>query len=257
MTADRSTSSVAHSREVMRQSESRLAATFAVDAGDDLSLADEAAALLMAVILRAAPERVTVEVEVADDGSIKGDVRACHLAAQLFIGIRAFRAMRASQSVLAYGYEIEARALDRIIIELLAHRKAINDDASGAEAIAWLQGERAWGISKRVNAVTPKDLYKNLSHDSHGDPVGVERLYDSDSDSVVLSPTRTKACRATLLMHAGFARDQAVAISRLAGFELGGIDALTTAIRRRWGLLEDSSGQPPPPETGTGASAPS
>lgn len=222
----------------MLQCEARLVSSFEEDVAHDLSLADDAAALLLATAVRAAPEQVTAQLEISEDGSLKGDVAAIKLAAQLFIGIRAFRAMRASRSVLASGYELEARALDRIIVELLAHRTAIVEDESGAEALAWLQGERGWGISKRVNKITPKDLYKNLSHDSHGDPIGVQRLFDPDAQSVILSPKRTYATRATLLMHAGFARDQAVAIAELANLQLRGIDGLTAAIKARWAHLE-------------------
>lgn len=233
--------STGDARETMRQSEARLTSSFHEDVADDLSIADDSAALLLAVILRTAPEAVSIELHLDEDGTPQGDVATLQLAAQLFIGIRAFRAMRASQFVLASGYELEARALDRIIVELLAHRQAIVEDASGAEALAWLNGERGWGISKRVTEITPKDLYKNLSHDSHGDPVGVARLIDPDTQNIIVSPNRTLATRATLLMHAGFARDQAVVIAQLAGLHPEGIDGLTTAIKSRWALLDEQA----------------
>jgi hypothetical protein len=229
--------SFSDTRARMLNSEAQLVATFYEDAGATLTLADDAAALLLTVLLTAAPETTELELLVGDDNKLSGDVAGLQLAAQVFIGIRTFRAMRGGQRCLAAGYELEARALDRILIELQAHRSAIFQDETGAEALAWLQGERGRGISKKVNKTAPKDLYKNLSHDSHGDPIGVTRLMDTDGQSVFLSPKRTPSTRASLLLHAGEARDQAIAIAQLAKIEVSGLDELDAAIKAQWQAL--------------------
>jgi hypothetical protein len=222
----------------MRRWEINLAASFEADVGADLDVADAAAALLLTILLHAAPEKRTTDLFVAEDGTLHGDLNAVNLAAQVLIGVRAWRAMRGARAVLAAGYELECRALDRIIVELMAHRRAILDDDGGTEAVAWLKGERSWGISKRVNAMMPDGLYKNLSHDSHGDPVGVGRLMDAELQAINPTPKRTAGTRASLLMHAGFASEHALVIAQLAGLELDGVEHLTAAIDERRAALE-------------------
>jgi hypothetical protein len=217
-------------RRALVEVEARLAESFGTDAAAELSVSEGATALLLAVVLRVGERTVKLEVDAA--GSVSGgDVAILQLAAQAVIGVRALRVTRAARQVLSIGYESEARALDRIIIELQAHRTAILADESGSEALAWLRGERGFGITKRVKAVTPDGLYKGLSHDSHGDPVPVFALFDAQEGHLQVAPRRTAATRASLAMHAGFARDQAVLIASQAGVELDGVDELDAAIR--------------------------
>jgi hypothetical protein len=109
------------------------------DLGPDLHVADYAAALLLTTLLSAQPEATHAQVDIAGDGAMSGDVGELNRSAQLYIGIRGWRAMRASRAVLAPGYEVESRALDRIILELVVHRRAILEDPSGEEARAWLK----------------------------------------------------------------------------------------------------------------------
>jgi hypothetical protein len=124
------------------RSEAGLVASLATDLGPDLHVADYAAALLLTTLLAAQPKATSGQVEFDADGAMSGDVGELNRSAQLFIGIRGWRAMRASRAVLAAGYEVEPRALDRIILELVVHRRAILEDLSGEEARAWLNGER-------------------------------------------------------------------------------------------------------------------
>lgn len=163
---------------------------------------------------------------------------ALQLAAQRIIGVRMFRAMRAASAVLSIGYEPEARALDRIIVELVAHRKTIQADSTGDEAERWLNGDAGFGITKKVNAMQPEDLYKNLSQDAHGDPRAVWRLYDAESNAFMLGPQRAPfAARASLLMHAGVAVDQTELLGALGQLEITGLDELSGAIRASHGRL--------------------
>jgi hypothetical protein len=159
--------------------------------------------------------------------------------AQQFIGVRSLRVVRAARATLAGGYEPESRAHDRILVELGAHRRAILDDESGKTALDWLKGKSRRGVTARVNAMSPSDLYKNLSQDSHGDPEPIQRLAaDATANTIYIEPRRTLATRASLLMHAGFCRDQAVVIAQAAGIQLNGLPELDEAIRGGWDALE-------------------
>jgi hypothetical protein len=152
------------------------------------------------------------------------DPRAAQLTAQLFLGIRMFRTIRAARWVLAAGYEPEARAHHRVLLELLAHRNAIRDDPTGREAAAWLSGKRAQGISASVKAITEPGLYSLLSHYSHGGPEPVLRLLDSERQTLSLAPSHSIATRAALLLQAGVAHAQATVISELDGTPLDSPD---------------------------------
>jgi hypothetical protein len=154
--------------------------------------------------------------------------------------------MRAARATLAAGYEAEARAHDRVLVELLEHRRAILADTTGGAAKAWVEGHSGRGIGKRVAAQSPEDMYANLCHDSHGDPRPLARLLDVEAGTIWLEPKRTEATRASLLMHAGFARDQAVAIGTYAGIELQHVDELDALISDGWSRLERDPGAGPP-----------
>ena len=226
---------------VLRETEARLLESFEADAGDDLRVLDEACALLMLVLVHVGPRQGTVEVD-AETGELSGDVETLKLGAQLYIGIRTLRTIRAGRAVLAFGYEREAPALDRIIVELAAHRREILADDSGEEARAWLARERTRGISARVRRGAPDDLYGNLSQDSHGDPAPVARLLDPESGQVELAPRRGFPTRASLIeLYAGMARDQAVVIAKLAGIGLENLDELDSRIiERKTALRKDA-----------------
>jgi hypothetical protein len=215
--------------ESLRQAEATLLASYEEEVGNELRLVDEASALLLLVLLHVGQQRGTLERDV-ETGELRGDIPTLKLLAQHFIGIRTLRVVRAGRAVLAFGYEREAPALDRILVELQAHRRAILDDQSGEEALAWLARERKYGIANKVGKHAPKDLYDNLSADAHGDPTPVTRLRDSEG-SVELSPRRGFPTRASLQLYAGMARDQAVVIAAFAGIELQGVDELNRQIK--------------------------
>lgn len=166
------------------------------------------------------------------------------LYAQQIIGVRTFRAIRAAMAVLGAGYETETRALDRILVELIAHRETVQGDATGEEARLWLEGKRDRGIAAKVNAMQPADMYRNLCHDSHGDPRGAWRLVHPETGAIVIGPQRRPlAARASLLMYAGVACDQAGTIAALAEFQLLGRDELAQRVRDGWNALKDEGGE--------------
>ena len=225
------------SRQALLQLEAELAEQFVSSAGPLLDLVDDACALLMAVLLSAPAG--TTSIELDEEGAVVGgDVPALHLLAQVTLGVRGLRVIRAGRATLVYGWEPEARAQDRVLVELAAHRSAILSDASGTEAIAWLARERVRGISARVRAMAPGDLYANLSSDSHGDPAPVGRLLNPETGEMQIEPRRSGATRASLWLYAGFARDQAVVTARAAGITLRGVDDFDAAMEKARIALE-------------------
>jgi hypothetical protein len=84
-----------------------------------------------------------------------------------------------------------------------------------------------------------EDLWANLCQDSHADPRALMRLLDPETNVISLEPKRTAATRSSLLMHAGLARDQSMAIATFAGIELQGLDDLDAAIESRMQRLSE------------------
>jgi hypothetical protein len=223
--------------ESIARTEKQLLDSYEQDVGHELQLVDSASALLLAVLGHTHGRSGQIEVEEETNEVTGGDVEMLRLGAQRVIGIRALRVVRAARAVLAFGYEREAPALVRTLIELNARRKAIMDDDTGSEALAWLQRRRKWDIGKLVEKSAP-GLYGNLSADAHGDPAPVSRLLDPSTGNIELAPRRGPATRASLVLSAGIARDQAVVIAALAGVELSGVDEVDRDIRAAWERLQ-------------------
>jgi hypothetical protein len=209
-------------------SEARLAATYERDLARELSLVDDATSLLLLVLTEVG--RLRGEIPLDKAGVPERDAELTRLAALQLMGVRGLRVIRAARATLSAGYEAEARALDRILIELQANRGAVVADETGKTAVDWLKGKLASGITKRVAAIAPDTLYKDLSSDAHGGPTPVIRLIGTATAEVGIAPERTRKSRASLLMYAGFARDHAALIADHAGFRLGGLHDLDDAI---------------------------
>ena len=86
--------------------------------------------------------------------------------------------------VLATGYELEALVFDRILVELMTHRRQVLLDATGDEARQWLQSPRGRGIGKRIAKVAKGDLYDLQSRAAHGDPRLLEPMLDAEVNMV-------------------------------------------------------------------------
>jgi hypothetical protein len=110
--------------EAIRKSEAKLLDSYEQDVDLELHLADHACALLLAVLLGVEGRDVTFTED--DVGELTGDITALQLYAQLLVGVRVFRTVHAGRAVLASGYEPEVPALDRILVELQAHRRAMS-----------------------------------------------------------------------------------------------------------------------------------
>jgi hypothetical protein len=211
--------------------EKDLFASFETDFAEDVSLLDATSALLLVGLHELPVEAFTMGLHRA--GSVDADVEAINLNALAFIGIRVWRTMRAARAVLATGYEHECRAHDRITMELVAHRKEIIADHSGHKAARWLRDESSGRISARVDKATLPGFYANVSHHSHGDIVGVLHLVNQETGLVNLVPARTRSTRASLLFHAVAARDHAVSLADLAGYDIVNIQDLDDIILSR------------------------
>ena len=123
--------------------------------------------------------------------------------------------IRAARATLSVGYEPEALAHDRILLELQAHRRVVLGDETGNAAKKWIDGDSMYGVTRKVAAITAGDLYKSLCQDSHGDPRPIERLFNRSTGTFEIGPTSTLVTRACLLMYASFARDQAAIIAEV------------------------------------------
>ena len=228
--------------DVVTNAESALVASFSADVGAELAVVDGATALLLHVLLTVGPRRAKLSRDEAGALVAAGNSREVILLVNTYLGVRAFRVIRAARAVLSHGLENEALAHDRILVELNAHRRAILDDETGREALAWLLRERTRGVKKRVAEMGDDDLWSDLSANAHGDPLPV--LHLRAGDALDLSPRRTPATRASLLMYAGFARDQAALIAHLAETTIRGLEELDAAIQAGWERLsaeEDSA----------------
>lgn len=198
-------------------------------------LADIAVALLVRALEAVEPRHAQAQLGEDDEVQHSSNPNDLILGACTLIGAHAVRIIRAATAVLATGYENEARSLDRILVELMAHRRVILDDPSGREAVAWLRRKRRRGISRKVAAMGENELYGNLCVEAHGDPGAIMRLFNPTTNTIKLGPHRTPATRASLLLYAGFARDQAVVVSQLSGRTvIGGLDLLDEAIQKGW-----------------------
>jgi hypothetical protein len=208
--------------------EQQLYNSFEKDVGHELELADQAVTFLIGVSSSARERDIETDADVV--GVPIGDVKSIKLFALRVMGLRAFRVIRASRAMLAFGYEPESRANDRILVELQTHRNAILSDPTGTEAVAWLKGERGRGIGRRTEELWRDGVYAHLSMDSHGDPRPIGRLANLETGEIDGRPRRTLATRISLLTHARFAYDLAVFVARLAGVEVA-VEVLDEAIR--------------------------
>src|SRR5665811_85439 len=223
--------------------EAQMRASFLTDAGLEARLADTASALLVRTLESVPPGQGKALLNEAGETVYQVDRDRIVLAAMSIMGTKALRVIRAARAVLASGFESEARALDRILVELMAHRGAILDDRTASEAMAWLRRKRKYGISKRVAAMGNREVYENLCVDAHGDPEAVLRLRDPETNTIELGPQRGPGTRASLLLYAGFARDHAGLVAELSDTtSIQGMDRLDAGIDAAWQRLKSESG---------------
>lgn len=164
-----------------------------------------------------------------------GTPASLRLHAFLIIGVRSFRAIRATMAVLAAGYELEAHALARLVLELEARRNVIAADSSGSEAHAWMSDQRNRDLGAMVRAATPDSprLWKTLSRAVHADAVAVfdVLLSDQEGERVLRwGPGLTLVSRRVLFYLALSARSTAIALATEAGVEMPDEERLSLAL---------------------------
>jgi hypothetical protein len=203
------------------------------------ALADEASTCLGMVI----------ENTAQTDRPESGTPESLNLHALMSIAVLSFRATRAAMAVVTTGYEKEAIPHFRTALELHAHRTAIEADATGEEARAWLNRKRRHGIGRRVQEVTAAEgLYGELCPDAHGDPEGIFRrlmLVDGDERAVNWGPHRTPLSRFLLHQLSGYCVLAAKALAGSGGVEVPRLDhlqeQLATAAARLKGLASGAA----------------
>jgi hypothetical protein len=156
------------------------------------------------------------------------------VTAALVGGVRAYRAIRSGMAILAAGYEMEADAMSRALLELFVETRHAVEDASGETARSWFDGGRARGISGRVKAAMPgrPALYGQLSRAAHGDPRALMGLAVRTVDEVGLEwgPAQTAATGRCLIGYAIGARDMAVLLEQAFAAVVPELEALDRVL---------------------------
>jgi hypothetical protein len=151
--------------------------------------------------------------------------------ALLLSSARVFRLARAGMSVLAAGYEAEARVFDRALLETRARRMQVLDDETGALARRWLAGKLEGGLAEAVSKSLAdnkpgeaKALYRVLSGDVHPDlPQFISNLVratPAGGHTMSFSPHRTARTRRSLYVYACIAAEATAVIGARTGIEL-------------------------------------
>ncbi len=136
---------------------------------------------------------------------------------------------------------MEAEPYTRMLLELYVSANAIVEDETESEARAWLAGQRAWGISKRVKDAIPNpSVYADLSQATHGDPRAIPRALMKVAEgeqTIDWGPSITGQTEEQLHHLAFAARDFSVLLE-LVGFdrqpELDAVDQALQRIKPDW-----------------------
>ena len=144
-----------------------------------------------------------------------------HRTAVTVAAVRAFRAIRAGMALTSRGYELEADAMTRIMVELVVGTDEVLADPTGEEAERWLAQAMGKKIAARVDAAVaqPDGVYGPLSRAAHGDARGVLSLLDATADapSIDWGPKSTARAASILRSYAVGARDFVVLVEEVTG----------------------------------------
>jgi hypothetical protein len=135
--------------------------SFGEAASTEARLCDEASTALLCA-LQLSPKGAMGVHQDMRTGALSRDVDGLFLAAHYVLGVRTFRTVRAARAVLAAGWEPEVAPHIRVLLELQAHQRVIDEDLSGREALRWLKGKAGHGITAKVAALGVKELYVRL-----------------------------------------------------------------------------------------------
>lgn len=182
---------------------------------------------------------LAVAIERASSRRAEDEATALRETAALAAGIRAFRMIRAGLAAVASGYELEADAAIRVVLELFVGVKPALADPTGEEARRWLTRGQRSRVGQRIDATGGEDAYASLSRVAHGDPRAVLRLSVETKEGAAIEwgPGRTTRTPRILNHYAIGARDFAVLISetfKLAVPELDHADRVLAAAVPEW-----------------------
>jgi hypothetical protein len=163
--------------------------------------------------------------------------------ATVMLAVRLFRAIRAAMAVLGAGYEVEARAMVRLVLETRARLLEVAGDQSHETGRRWLNGKPKTNISAAVRASAPEldaaaaqRLYGGLSQDAHADVGGIMRsLATVDEDlraEITWGPRRTVDTHLSLLLCATFAAEAATLLALEAEVEHPHREALSRYLEQ-------------------------
>lgn len=165
----------------------------------------------------------------------QGEIGDPRIAAAVLGGIRAFRAARSGMAILSVGYEVEADAMNRVLLELFVETRAAVGDESGETARQWFSGGRRRGVGARVQAAMPHRpaVYDTVSRASHGDPRALlELAADVDGRSTIeWGPRRGAATARCLVGFAIAARDMTVLLEEATGERFASMAELDRALQ--------------------------
>ncbi|HEX8052316.1 MAG TPA: hypothetical protein VF517_04935 [Thermoleophilaceae bacterium] len=140
------------------------------------------------------------------------------------LGINAARSLRSMMVLLRHGYEPEAIALQRRLIEAQARILRVIDPVSGPDhARQFLKGED--GTAGKAVSALPKDLWKGLNNAAHADYRAIEQhLLSTDEEGSTrfyLVPRRREtASNMLLVLGAGHVLSAAAEIGKFKAIAL-------------------------------------
>jgi hypothetical protein len=176
-----------------------------------LSLADEVSRLLAEII-----QNFTIDATKDERGA--DDLRRHAL---WFMAIITFRALRAAMHMFAIGYEDQAVGFHRLIDEIHNRAMKINDDDSGDQARAWLEGKNFGKGAKLAG----QEFWEFLSGPVHANVAAVHDwlavTQPDDSARVTVGPERRpEMANPALTFISGEGRDIAHMLARRCDLHL-------------------------------------
>jgi hypothetical protein len=227
------------------EAEIRLQKSFLEDCALQLQVLENAMFLLGELMVSIEP--LDPPLDLGEVGMPKPeDLRQLMLLAHMMIAARGLRVIQAARPVLAAGYEYEALVHNRIISELVAHRKAIREDLTGEAARKWLKSPPG-RIGPRINKLAKGPLYELESRAAHGDPRLLAPIFNTERNAVPLTPARSDLTRTSLVLYASFLVDQIELISTLAGVTSTRFPPLRKAMEVEWEKFNPNKDSPPDP----------
>jgi hypothetical protein len=202
--------------------------TLSERATDDLPtlhLADVASSVLGMVLQR---------VELPARGDADPGDPWYQIKALLYLGVLAGRSLRATMALLCVGYDAEALAFKRRLVEIHARAQRVTDERNGGRhARDWLRGK-----DQRPSSVValPDGAWHSYSHLVHADYRAVEhhlvkRHNDGRTTFSLLPMRNVEIANATLVMSASETRDVAAVTAAHMRLAIKGLEALDAELR--------------------------